>query len=796
MRALIFLLVLVTIEATLTQNPKAQSESAQVNPPYEKTNLSSTHVTSLLTLPNGLLAGEFDARPWLNPYNGIYLSRDLGDSWTELGLAGRGVTDLAFDNDLLLASTYYHIYDSDGVKKVGLFISNDKGKTFKHAGLNFSTSQVEASNETIYLGGYSHGLWVSKDDGLTWQQKIGDSSGWTGPSVKKIFTNGEVALVSTTTQTYLSLNAGESFTPISALNGVQIASGLISGEHMFLGTSNNTGVYVSSDMGQNWVKLVSWQNLSSTLIYKYGDFVYMHISDSNNDKYTTYRSNDYGANWYLYNSQASNQILAAAPLYSYPTYFFLVEKDFGVMRETLLPQVAQESRFLDIPWEYESEQELVEKLTAYFDHNYPLAYYSYWQEPEESKQDTLNFLGLKESTPFLYYSGHDGSDFALPYGTSIKAPANGEASYFYCKGCGNAIKIDHKNGFQTSYLHLQENGLFTKTSKPILKGEQVGLVGMTGNTSGPHLHFSILYDKDSNGKFDDFPNGLVDPYGWNNPYSEDPWATYSWTDALGEHTGTESKSLWLTNFEHIYKYINDFKTLTKGNKKIIFDSQTLYDNTFTTMLSNFIRPLIPLEQSELAYVEGTSFILSAHSSVGSQLKEIGNVNIEIVIDKTLLDNIKQDTIGLFFWNELTRLWQKLESTFDQNTSTLRGCTTHFSHFVVLGEKIVSEPPQSTAKITGNMIDGIYTEYPLFELSSQSPSNTGLEGIFYTINEEAWQKYEEPFRLEQDGNLKIEYRAVDIFGNLEQTKAFSIEINTLHTLKSKASIIGSEFKTIN
>ena len=73
-------------------------------------------------------------------------------------------------------------------------------------------------------------------------------------------------------------------------------------------------------------------------------------------------------------------------------------------------------------------------------------------------------------------------------------------------------------------MHLQKEGLVKAgPSAWIDEGEVLGKVGMTGNTSGPHLHFAVLKDTDSDGSFwDEKPNGRVDPFGWQDPDAKDP----------------------------------------------------------------------------------------------------------------------------------------------------------------------------------------------------------------------------------------------------------------------------------
>ncbi|MCZ7546873.1 MAG: M23 family metallopeptidase [Anaerolineae bacterium] len=56
-------------------------------------------------------------------------------------------------------------------------------------------------------------------------------------------------------------------------------------------------------------------------------------------------------------------------------------------------------------------------------------------------------------------------------------------------GFGNLVVIDHGNGFQTYYGHLSR--ISVRCTAGVSAGQQVGAVGSTGNSTGPHLHFEI-----------------------------------------------------------------------------------------------------------------------------------------------------------------------------------------------------------------------------------------------------------------------------------------------------------------
>lgn len=86
---------------------------------------------------------------------------------------------------------------------------------------------------------------------------------------------------------------------------------------------------------------------------------------------------------------------------------------------------------------------------------------------------------------------HSGLDVAVPRGTPINAAAAGRVlatgDYFFN---GNTVFIDHGNGLITMYCHLDRIGV--KEGESLRQGQPVGLSGMTGRASGPHLHWSVV----------------------------------------------------------------------------------------------------------------------------------------------------------------------------------------------------------------------------------------------------------------------------------------------------------------
>lgn len=89
---------------------------------------------------------------------------------------------------------------------------------------------------------------------------------------------------------------------------------------------------------------------------------------------------------------------------------------------------------------------------------------------------------------------HEGVDIKGKRGEKIYATADGLVKRaFKNGGYGNYIEIDHQNGYFTAYAHMQSYTV-SKGDK-VRRGQLVGLVGNTGRSTGPHLHYEIRYKK-------------------------------------------------------------------------------------------------------------------------------------------------------------------------------------------------------------------------------------------------------------------------------------------------------------
>lgn len=83
---------------------------------------------------------------------------------------------------------------------------------------------------------------------------------------------------------------------------------------------------------------------------------------------------------------------------------------------------------------------------------------------------------------------HQGLDIAPPYGTGVYAANTGVVIYAGGQGgYGNLVLVDHGGGFVTAYAHL--SGFAASEGQTVSRGELIGYVGSTGDSTGPHLHF-------------------------------------------------------------------------------------------------------------------------------------------------------------------------------------------------------------------------------------------------------------------------------------------------------------------
>ncbi len=104
---------------------------------------------------------------------------------------------------------------------------------------------------------------------------------------------------------------------------------------------------------------------------------------------------------------------------------------------------------------------------------------------------TSNFSPRRKNPVSGIYKRHTGTDIGAAYGAAIVAANSGTVTLAgWNSGYGNCVIIDHGGGRATLYAHMSSYSV--STGQRVQRGQQIGKVGSTGNSTGPHLHFEVL----------------------------------------------------------------------------------------------------------------------------------------------------------------------------------------------------------------------------------------------------------------------------------------------------------------
>ena len=88
---------------------------------------------------------------------------------------------------------------------------------------------------------------------------------------------------------------------------------------------------------------------------------------------------------------------------------------------------------------------------------------------------------------------HEGMDFTAPTGTDIYATGNGKVVYSgWRQGYGETVEVDHGYNYITRYAHCSKR--LVKVGQEVKRGDIIALVGSTGKSTGPHLHYEVRYN--------------------------------------------------------------------------------------------------------------------------------------------------------------------------------------------------------------------------------------------------------------------------------------------------------------
>ena len=105
---------------------------------------------------------------------------------------------------------------------------------------------------------------------------------------------------------------------------------------------------------------------------------------------------------------------------------------------------------------------------------------------------TASGYGMRIDPVYHVRRFHAGMDFSAPVGTDVFATGNAKVVFTGWKqGYGNTVELDHGFGYTTVYAHLYK--IIVRKGQSVKRGDVIALVGNTGKSTGPHLHYEVRY---------------------------------------------------------------------------------------------------------------------------------------------------------------------------------------------------------------------------------------------------------------------------------------------------------------
>jgi hypothetical protein len=161
------------------------------------------------------------------------------------------------------------------------------------------------------------------------------------------------------------------------------------------------------------------------------------------------------------------------------------------------------------------------------------------------------------------YDGHDGTDIRVPNleiqraGVEVLAAAPGRVTGMRDgmddisvratgraavagKECGNGTVIDHGDGWSTQYCHMARGSLRVKPGDRVDAGQTIGLVGLSGDTEFPHLHFTVRH-----------AGAIVDPFAFEAPANSCGGGRSIWATAIREQTKYRPREILNAGFSGV-----------------------------------------------------------------------------------------------------------------------------------------------------------------------------------------------------------------------------------------------------
>ena len=367
--------------------------------------------------------------------------------------------------------------------------------------------------------------------------------------------------------------------------------------------------------------------------------------------------------------------------------------------------------FLEMPFDYKtiglSFEEAVLGASSFFDHEFPFLSSGLKEPAENNINKTLISFGENKQSK-IPYSSHDGYDWArrsgVTLGTAVLAAASGTATAKWYGGCGQMIEINHHNGYQTRYCHLSVNNLVTKGAPvAVTAGQKIGEVGLTGNTTGAHIHFVVVEDKNRDLNFEDnIPDGVLDPLGFLSS-DPDPWQTHVFTQSNQNKFGNRSAYLFNEKLTGgTYTIGPEGANITTGAGNIDIPGLMVSRDSIlkTEILPPATTPKV-LGEDGIFVSWGNRLKINMHDGFNNQILNFEkDFKLSMHINPAIKIPINFSTVAIYSSQDGVNWIKELSSTVDIEKKFVFANINHLTEFAVLGKLDQDLTPQEIAEWTG------------------------------------------------------------------------------------------------
>lgn len=133
-----------------------------------------------------------------------------------------------------------------------------------------------------------------------------------------------------------------------------------------------------------------------------------------------------------------------------------------------------------------------DSVSQYFDEAGNSLRKAFLKAPMDYYRITSRFTNARFHPILKRYRAHHGVDYAAPTGTPVKTIGDGTVIFKgFTNGGGHTLKIKHNSVYTTSYMHLSRYAKGLQTGSRVKQGDEIGYVGSTGLSTGPHLDFRV-----------------------------------------------------------------------------------------------------------------------------------------------------------------------------------------------------------------------------------------------------------------------------------------------------------------